>query len=157
MLRSVSLNFSKVCYTWRRTLGRCLVSIPLHRWSRPPELPAGWRRKSRTFWCAPLLPLGNLYLRLQGSPSEVLPTGSWLQWEAVVAAKLGHDVQSRPALRALDMRLLPGESLREILRGASSLDAKLDALRLAAGASVICMPCRSAMVTRPAITWLSIP
>jgi hypothetical protein len=44
---------------------------------------------------------------------------------------MGRDVQARPSLRALDMRLIPGLCLREILLGNSSLDAKLEALRLA--------------------------
>jgi tRNA A-37 threonylcarbamoyl transferase component Bud32 len=124
----------RLAYAWRRALGRCLVSIPLHRWSSPSDLPPGWRRKSRVRWCEFLLPLGNLYLRLQGAPSEVLPARRWLERETVIAATLGRDVQSRPSLRALDMRLIPGVCLREILRGTSSLDVKLEALRRAAAA-----------------------
>jgi hypothetical protein len=119
---------------WRRILGRCLVLIPLHRWSRPTDLPVGWRRKARVRWCESLLPLGNLYLRLQGAPSEVLPARHWLQREAVIAATLGRDVQSRPDLRALDMRLLSGMCLREILLELSPLATKLESLRLAAAA-----------------------
>lgn len=124
----------RLAYTWRRALGRCLVSIPLHRWSSPSDLPCGWRRKSRVLRCEAILPLGNLYLWAQGAPSEVLPARRWLEREAVVAATLGRDVQTRPGLRALDMRLIPGVCLREILLEASSLDSKLEALRLAAGA-----------------------
>src|SRR5207245_5404487 len=124
----------RLAYSWRRALGRCLVSIPLHRWSSPSDLPAGWRRKSRVLWCESILPLGNLYLRLQGAPSEVLSARRWLEREAAVAATLRRDVQSRPGLRALDVRLIPGVCLREILLGISSLDAKLEALRLAAAA-----------------------
>jgi tRNA A-37 threonylcarbamoyl transferase component Bud32 len=124
----------QLTYAWRRALGRCLVSIPLHRWSHPSELPAGWRRKSRVPWCEFLLPVGNLYLRLQGAPSEVLPAWHWLQREAVVAMALGREIQSCRGLRALDMRLLRGVCLREILRETSALDAKLEALRVAAAA-----------------------
>lgn len=124
----------RMAYAWRRALGRCLVSIPLHRWSSPSDLPAGWRRKSRVSFCEAILPLGNLYLAREGAPSEVLSARRWLEREAVVARALGRDVQSQPGLRALDMRLIPGECLREILLGASSLDAKLEALRLAAAA-----------------------
>ncbi len=124
----------RLAYTWRRALGWCLVSIPLHRWSSPSDLQAGWRRKARVLWCETILPLGNLYLRLQGAPAEVLPARRWLQREAAVAATLGRDVQSRPNLRALDMRLLPGVCLREMLLGTSPLEAKLEAVRLAAAA-----------------------
>jgi tRNA A-37 threonylcarbamoyl transferase component Bud32 len=124
----------RLAYAWRGVLGRCLVSIPLHRWSSPAELPAGWRRKARELWCETLLPLGNFYLCLQGAPSEVLPAGRWLQREAVVAGALGRDVQLRCCLRALDMRLLPGVCLREILQEHSSPQAKLEALRVAAAA-----------------------
>lgn len=124
----------RLAYSWRSALGRCLVSIPLHRWSSPPDLSRGWRRKSRVVWCEFVLPLGNLYLRLQGAPSEVLSARRWLKREAVVAATLGRDVQTWPGLRALDMRLIPGVCLREILLGTSSPDAKLEALRLAAAA-----------------------
>ena len=124
----------RLAYAWRRALGRCLVSIPLHRWTSPTDLPAGWRRKSRVRSCEFILPLGNLYLRLQGAPSEVLPARHWLQRESVIAAALGRDVQSRPGLRALDMRLLPGVCLREILLERLPLEAKLEALRVAAAA-----------------------
>ena len=124
----------RLAYASRRALGRCLMSIPLHRWSSPTDLPAGWRRKSRVCWCESLLPYGNLYVRLQGAPSEVLPARDWLQQEAVVAAALGRDIQLRPGLRALDMRLLPGVCLREILLERSALEAKREALRVAAAA-----------------------
>jgi hypothetical protein len=126
--------WQRLAYSWRRFLGRCLVSIPLHRWSNPPDLPAGWRRKARVHWCETILPLGNLYLRLQKAPSEVLSALHWLKRESVVAAALGRDINTHLGLRALDMRLLKGECLREILLGSSSLEEKLAALRLAAGA-----------------------
>jgi tRNA A-37 threonylcarbamoyl transferase component Bud32 len=127
-------GWQRLAYTCRRFLGQCLVSIPLHRWSQPPELPAGWRRKVRVRWCETILPFGNLYLRLQGAPSEVLPARHWLKRESVVAAALGRDINTHPNLRALDMRLLRGECLREILLGSSSLEEKLESLRLAARA-----------------------
>lgn len=125
---------NRMAHFCRRGLGRCLVLIPLHRWNSPPDLPAGWRRKSRVRCCEALLPLGNLNLRLQGAPSEVLAAGLWLEREVTVAAMLGREVRRQPHLGALDMRLIAGECLREILSGTSSLDAKFAALRLAAAA-----------------------
>ncbi|MFN0051735.1 MAG: hypothetical protein ACKV0T_06065 [Planctomycetales bacterium] len=121
-------------FAWRNALGHCLAAIPLHRWSSPAQSPAGWKCKARVAWCESLLPLGNLYLQLQGAPSEVLSTPAWLRREACLAEALGRRIQVQPQRRGFLMAMLPGTGLDTILAGSSSQTLKLEGVRLAAAA-----------------------
>lgn len=83
-----------------------------------------------------MIPLGNLFLRLERARFEVLSDSTWLSWESTIAERLGHDVRISPVRTgaALDIRMVPGLTLAQILQGALPLDEKLRALSLAAQA-----------------------
>lgn len=122
----------RALYFWRSALARCLNRISLHRWQTGGEIPLGWRRKSRRFTAELLVRPGNFYLRWQGAPVQVLSGRMWVERELALAAELGHDVRAVAGRAALDLRIIAGSALSEILQEDRPLDQKLLALRLAA-------------------------
>ena len=79
-----------------------------------------------------LIPLGNLYLRLQGAMSEVLPSHQWIEWESAIAGLSGNRIRACDNRAALELPIIEGVSLEEVLRSDVSLQIKLQAISWAA-------------------------
>lgn len=134
-------------YHWRRTIGILLSIVPLHSWTTATDSPSTRRRKSRSLLSTALIPLGNLYLRLQGSMVEVLSTRAWLARELAVAAILGRNTTQGPGKNTLELDVIPGRTLGQILQSDIPIDHKLLALRLAAAGMRSLHSCRIAPPT----------
>lgn len=122
----------KTRYIRRLNFARRLAAVRFHRWDASPNLPNGWLCKRRGSLSEILIPPGNLYLRLQGALSEMLPLKSWMTWEQAVAAQLKREIRPTADRRGLEFPRLPGTSLEEILRAGQSESEKLQATFLAA-------------------------
>jgi hypothetical protein len=105
--------------------------VPLHRFETHRGLAAGWIRKSRRFRAEVLIPLGNLYLRLQEAQVEVLSVDAWIGWELLVARQLGREVLIAQGGLGIETRVLAGRTLEDILREDGSLEDKLASITAA--------------------------
>ncbi len=79
-----------------------------------------------------MIPLGNLYLRLQGAMSEVLSSPRWIEWESAIAGLSGNSIRLCDDRAALELPIIEGLSLEEVLRSDVSLQIKLQAISQAA-------------------------
>jgi hypothetical protein len=129
---------NRLIYELRRLIGLVLARGRLHRIRTVCVDGAQVIMKSRRCGSGFVVPLGNLFLFLEGSDVEILPEREWLQWELAVDAATSGDCifRSYPVphnhFRGLLSRKCPGQPLREILVDVTwSLDQKLAAIRWA--------------------------
>lgn len=81
-----------------------------------------------------LVPLGNMYLRLQGAMSEVLPSQIWIEWESTIGGPTGSSIRASDDRAALELPFIEGVSLEDVLRSDASLQIKLQSISRAAKA-----------------------
>ena len=125
----------RIAYCARLAVARRLAAVRLHHWSYVSDDPNGdCFRKRRTTWAEILIPPGNWYLRAQGAFSEVLPLRKWVAWEIEVASRLGRKTRILDDQQGLEMPLIPGQSLDELLQANLPLTEKLHAVFLSAAA-----------------------
>lgn len=118
----------------RLGIARRLAAMRLHRWNHGQDLPDGWLRKRRTRIAEILIPLGNLYLFVQGAMSEVLSCENWIAWELAIAAQFGRNTRTTKDRTGLEFEAIPGISLEQLLRSHRPLNEKLRGICLSAAA-----------------------
>lgn len=64
--------------------------------------------------------------------SEVLPSHLWIEWESAIGGPLGNSIRACDDRAALELPIIEGESLEEVLRSDVSLQIKLQAISRAA-------------------------
>ncbi|MBS0204608.1 MAG: hypothetical protein JSS49_17020 [Planctomycetes bacterium] len=127
-------GWSRWKYCVRLVLARHLASIRLHHSHLDLSVGRTIRIKRRTRWSAILIPLGNAWLRLQGTLSTALPLPEWLLWETAVGRALGRTVGIEGDQRGIQVADHPGICLAVLLQSNIDLPMKLAAIQAAATA-----------------------
>jgi hypothetical protein len=129
-------HLAQIRHEGRRLLGVMLAKIRLHRIEFVSLDGVEAVRKWRSVFAHLIIPPGNLFLRMTGSPIIVLPLTRWLEWELAVETSternLFLDVSRNPTGRPTGLlcRRVRGISLRQVLAdGESSLEQKFNAIR----------------------------
>jgi tRNA A-37 threonylcarbamoyl transferase component Bud32 len=107
---------SKLLYRVRLAIAKQVASVRLHKLDVHGDLPTGWLRKRRTLFAESLLPLGNVYLRMQGAPAEALSCRQWIEWEATIAEQLGRGLRRTSDSWGIEIPVIPGSDLEQLLR-----------------------------------------
>ncbi|WP_010586839.1 BUD32 family EKC/KEOPS complex subunit [Schlesneria paludicola] len=122
----------------RRLLGMMLGKVRLHRIEFLSVSGVDVVRKQRRFLACLIIPWGNAFQWLTGSPHFALPVRQWLAWERAIDASTRQGlvlIESSGAIErgsVLVCRHVPGDSLSRILADCRYSPAqKLDAIRLA--------------------------
>lgn len=113
----------------RRSLARWLAAQSLHE---RQATTCGLQIKRRLPRARILIPLGNLYLRLQGATSEILSTQLWIEWESAIGSLSGRGIRACDDRAGLKLPMIAGVSLEEVLRSHRSLQSKLQSISRAA-------------------------
>jgi hypothetical protein len=117
----------------RRLLGVMLSMIRLHRVDFVSMDGVEVVRKRRKRFAHLIIPAGNLFLKITGSPNIVLPLTLWLEWEHAVEASTRRGLVSTDRFAdgtSLWCRRVPGTSLRQVLAASDcSSNQKCDAIR----------------------------
>lgn len=115
-----------------RVLGMLLSLIRLHRVQFTSRGGVEFVHKRRTLSAQLIIPLGNLFLKITGSPIVVLPLDRWLEWERAVETATRRNLVSMDLVAkgtGLLCRRIPGTSLTRVLAdGDRSLEQKVDAI-----------------------------
>jgi hypothetical protein len=125
--------FAALRHGWRRLLGVMLSMVRLHRVDFLSTGGGDFVRKRRNLLARWLIPPGNLFLTITGSPVVVLPLTRWLAWERAVETStrrylVAPDTDAKGS--GLLCRRVPGFSLRQLLAdGSFSAEQKCDAIR----------------------------
>jgi hypothetical protein len=117
----------------RRLLGILLSMIRLHRVEFVSIDGVEWVRKRRRCFAYLIIPPGNLFLKIIGSPMIVLPSARWLEWERAIETSTQRNLVSTDPIAkgtCLLCRRVPGISLRQVLADPDySPEQKSDAIR----------------------------
>jgi hypothetical protein len=117
----------------RRLLALMLSMIRLHRVDFVSIDGVEFVRKRRRRFAHLIIPVGNLFLKISGSPIIVLPLTLWLEWEHAVEASTRRTLVSTDPFAngtGLWCRHVPGTSLRQLLAASDcSSNQKSDAIR----------------------------
>jgi hypothetical protein len=128
-----SYSFMHLRHGCRRLLGLMLSMVRLHRVEFVSVDGDEVVRKRRKRFAHLIIPPGNLFLKITGSPVIVLPLTPWLEWEHAVETSTRRSLLSMDPFEsgtALCFRPVPGTSLRQVLAaGDFSTKQKSDAIR----------------------------
>jgi hypothetical protein len=110
-----------------------LSMIRLHRVDFVSMVGVEVVRKRRKLSAHLIIPAGNLFLKITGSPIIILPLTLWLEWEHAVEASTRRSLVSTDPFASgtgLWCRRVPGTSLRQVLAASDcSCSQKSDAIR----------------------------
>jgi hypothetical protein len=128
--------FISIRHESRRLLGRVLSMIRLHRLERLSIDGVDVVRKRRRCFAHLIIPLGNAFLKFNGSFIVALPTKHWLEWERAIENSTQRNLVLESPLESiagnsnLYCRSVPGVSLRQLLSDPRcSQEQKSDAIR----------------------------
>src|SRR5689334_14312045 len=111
-------RFLQMRHESRRLFGMLLSMIRLHRVDFVSIGDIEFVRKRRKFFAHLMIPPGNLFLKITGSPIVVLPLTRWLEWEREVEASTRRNlVSADPTAQRTGLlcRRVPGTSLQQVL------------------------------------------
>jgi hypothetical protein len=127
------MRFVQIRHGCRRLLGILLSMIRLHRVEFVSIDGVELVRKRRRCFAHLIIPAGNLFLKLTGSPVIVLPSGRWLEWERAIETSTRRSLVLTDAIAKEKCRLcrrVPGISLGQFLADRDhSPEQKSDAIR----------------------------
>lgn len=122
---------TRIFHGVRRSLALWLSARSLHH---RRAISGEMQIKRRIRLAGILVPLGNLYLRLQGAMSEILSTQQWVEWEITVADCYSNKRQVSVDRAGVILPVINGISLDEVVRADVPMKTRLQSIFLAARA-----------------------